>query len=140
MAFNGKLIELKTGNDYVTLPLKYIKAESYKITPNQRMESSANRAATGLLKRTTCTHTASKIEFNTTPLTNADVSILQNLLSNAYTDSTQRKLDIRYYNPVTDSYKTGTVYVPDIDYEIMRIDSTNKVVYYNSVRYAFIEY
>jgi len=140
MAFNGKLVELKTGANYVEFPLKYIKAESYKVTPDQRMESSANRASTGLLKRVTCAHTASKIDFTTTPLTNADVNDIQTKLSNAYTDSQQRKLDIRYYNPATDTYATGTVYVPDIDYDINRIDLVNNIIHYNPVRYAFIEY
>lgn len=140
MAFNGKLIELKTGANYVEFPLKYIKAESYKVTPNQRMESSANRATTGLLHRVTVSHTSSKIDLNTPPITNAEVNAIHTLLSNAYTDSLQRKLDIRYYDPSSDTYKTATVYVPDIDYEINRIDKTTNTIHYNPVRIAFIEY
>ena len=140
MAFNGKLLELKVGANYVEFPLKYIKAESYEITPNQRMESSAARSASGVLKRTTCTHTASKIEFNTAPLTNADVNDIYTKLSNAFTDSLQRKLDIRYYDPESDSYKTATVYVPDAQLHILRIDIANNIIHYNSIRYAFIEY
>lgn len=140
MAFNGKLVELKTGGSYVNLPLKYIKAESYKVTPNQRMEASANRATTGLLHRNTVSHTSSKIELNTPPITNKEANAIHTLLSNAYTDNLQRKLDIRYYDPTSDSYKTGTVYVPDIDYNIIRIDSNLNVIYYDSVRIAFIEY
>ena len=140
MAFNGKLIELKTGANYVELPLKYMKAESYKVTPNQRMESSANRATTGLLHRNTVAHTASKIDFDTPPITNSDVNAINTMLSNAYTDALQRKLDIRYYDPSSDTYKTGTVYVPDIDYEINRVDTTRNIIYYNPVRIAFIEY
>lgn len=140
MAFNGKLVELKTGNNYVEFTPKLMKAESYKVTPNQRMESSANRASTGLLVRTTMAHTASKIDFTTTPLTNSEVNSISTMLSNAYTDSLQRKLDLRYYDPSSDSYKTGTFYVPDIDYEINRVDVPNKVIHYNPVRIAFIEY
>ena len=140
MAFNGKLLELKTGENYVEFPMKYIKAESYQITPNQRMESEAARSASGILKRATCSHTASKIEFNTTPITNADVNDIHTKLANAYIDSLQKKLDVRYYDPESDSYKTGTVYVPDVEFPIMRIDRDNTIIYYNSVRYAFIEY
>ncbi len=138
MAFNGKLLELKTGANYVEFPMKYIKAESYKATPDQRMESSANRSASGYLKRTTCPHTATKIEFNTIPLTNAEINDINTKLGNAYTNAQQRELDIRYYDNETDSHKTATVYVPDVDYEIMRIEGT--VIHYNSIRYAFIEY
>lgn len=138
MAFNGKLVELKTGANYVEFPLVYIKSESYKVTPDQRMEAEAARSATGKLKRTTCEHTASKIDFNTTPLTNREVADITSKLSAAYTNSLERKLELRYYDPETDSYKTGDFYVPDTDYEISRIDGTT--IYYASLRYAFIEY
>ena len=140
MAFNGKLIELKTGANYVEFPLKYVKAESYKVTPNQRMESSAKRSASGVLTRNTVSHTASKIDLNTTPLTNSDVSAINTLFSNAYSDSLERKLDLRYYNPSTDSYYTGTFYIPDIDYNILSVDLTKNEIKYDSVRIAFIEY
>lgn len=140
MAFNGKLIELKTGANYVEFPLKYVKAESYKATPNQRMESDAKRATTGLLKRTTVEHTASKIDFTTPPITNTDMGAINTLLSNAYTDVKSRTLDLRYYDPETDSYKTGTFYVPDIDYEITRVDLALTMIQYSGVRIAFIEY
>ena len=140
MAFNGKLIELKTGANYVEFPLKYIMSESYKVTPNQRMESSAYRATTGLLKRKTVDHTASKIDLSTPPITNKDASAINTLLSNAYTEAKERKLDLRYYDPETDTYKTGTFYVPDPDYDILFIDQANTIIQYNSVRIAFIEY
>ena len=140
MSFNGKLVELKTGANYIEFPATYIKAESYKVTPNQRMESSANRSATGVLVRKTLSHTASKIDFTTIPLTNKDVLAINTLLSNAYTDSAQRKLDLRYYDPATDAYLTGTFYVPDIDYDILRIDTALNIVHYNNIRFAFIEY
>ena len=140
MAFNGKLIELKINNSYVEFPTYYIKAESYKVTPNQRMESSANRATSGVLVRTTVSHTASKIDFTTPPLTNSDVNAIHTLLTNAYTDSLQRKLDLRYYDPSSDSYKTGTFYVPDIDYDINRIEKSAHIIHYNEIRFAFIEY
>ena len=138
MAFNGKLIELKTNNSYVEFPLRYIKAESYKVTPCQRMESSANRATTGVLVRATVSHTASKIDLSTPPVTNSEVNAIHTLLSNAYTDALQRKLDLRYYDPSSDSYKTGTFYVPDIDFDINRVQGT--IIHYNPVRIAFIEY
>ena len=140
MAFNGKLIELKTGANYIEFPLKYVKAESYKVTPNQRMENSAQRATTGLLKRTTVDHTASKIEFNTPPITNKDANAINTLLSNAYTVAKERKLDLRYYDPESDTYKTGTFYVPDIDYDIVRIDLIQIMIQYSGFRIAFIEY
>lgn len=140
MAFNGKLLELKTGNNYVEFSLKYIKFESYKVTPNQRMESSANRAVSGVLIRQTVSHTASKVDLSTPPITNNEANAINTLLTNAYTDALQRKLDLRYYDPSSDSYKTGTFYVPDIDFEIQRVDLVTNTIFYNPVRIAFIEY
>ena len=140
MAFNGKLLELKIGNSYTEFPLKLINAESYKVTPHQRMESSASRSTTGKLVRTTCSHTASKIDLSTIVMTNTDVATIENLLSSAYTDSKQRKLSLRYYVPSSDSYKTGDFYVPDIDYDIIRVDTNANKIWYKSTRYAFIEY
>lgn len=140
MAFNGKLVEMKTNNSWVTLPTTYIKAESYKVTPCQRMEASANRAASGKLIRSTVEHTASKIEFTTINLTNSEVKTLYGMFTAAFSDSLQRKLELRYYDPESDSYKTGDFYMPDADYDIARIDVDAKVVYMNPIRYAFIEY
>ena len=68
MAFNGKLVEVKVSGTWTVFPTKYINAESYKITPDQRMEVSANRAASGKMVRQTVSHTASKIDFTTTIL------------------------------------------------------------------------
>ena len=140
MAFNGKLIELKTNGSWVNFPIKYIKAESYKVTPDQRMESEANRSADGYLKRTTVDHTASKIDFTTTNLTNTDVKRINDMRTAAFTNAKQRKVDVRYYNPDTDSYNTGTFYMPDVDYEINRVDLQTNTVHYNPIRFAFIEY
>lgn len=140
MAFNGKLLEFEINSSYTEFPLTLINAESYKVTPDQRLEANANRAASGKLIRSTMSHTASKIEFSTIVLTNAQLATIETLLTNAYTDSLQRKLKIRYYVPQSDSYKTATVYVPDVDYDILRIEKDRNVVWYNSVRYAFIEY
>ena len=142
MAFNGKLIELwiPSENHYVDFPQKIIKAESYKVTPDQRMETSASRSASGVLKRTTATHTASKIEFNTVPINNTDISAIHGMLLAAYSDQQQRKLYVRYYDPAVDDYKGGDFYIPDIDYNILRIDTAKNVIYYDSIRFAFIEY
>ena len=139
MAFNGKLIELKTGNSYVNFPMDYIAADSYSITPNQRMESSANRATSGKLVRETVNHTASKIEFETPPITNKEVAAMNLLFSNAFTNALKREMDIRYYDPETDTYKEGHIYMPDTQYPIYRVDLNTNTIYYQKLRFAMIE-
>jgi hypothetical protein len=140
MAYSGKLVEVKISNSWTNIPMKYMAIESYKVTPNQRMESSANRAIDGVLRRQTVAHTATKIEFTTPPLTNSDVNALNTLLTSAFTDSLQRKLSVKYYNPSSDTYETGTFYMPDVEYPINRVDNKNNIIHYNPLRFAFIEY
>lgn len=139
MAYNGYLIKLG-GSSGTVLPLTYMRLESYSCTPNQRMEAKADRSITGLLQRTTVEHTATKIEFETPILTNAQAVALYSMISNHFTNNLERKLTIYYYDMETDSYKSGDVYVPDIQYTINRIDNSNNIVYYNPIRIAFIEY
>lgn len=136
MAFNGYL--LKIGNTII--PPKYMSAETYKITPNQRMESSAKRVTTGVLHRTTCSHTASKIEFETKTMWNTDKEALMNIIRGGLTDTQQRKCTVTYYDTETDGYKTGTFYMPDIDYTISRIDTVRNRILYAPLRICFIEY
>lgn len=139
MAYNGYLIKLG-GSAGTELPLKYISLGSYKSTPNQRMESKATRSVTGLLHRTTVEHKATKIEFETPYIDNRDLQTLNNMIQNAFTNDLERKLTINYYDQETDSYRDAVCYMPDVNYTIARIDSSTNTVYYDSVRYAFIEY
>lgn len=139
MAYNGYLIKLGGSNGTV-LPVKYMKSESYSCTPNQRMEAQAYRDVTGELHRVTCAHTASKIEFETPYLTNTERAALNAMLTAAFSDAQARKIVIQYYNDATDSYAEGTMYMPDVQYTIYKVDNTKKTILYNPVRYAFIEY
>ena len=137
MAFAGYLIKLG-GSSGAELPMTYMKPESYVAEPNQRMESEAARAVTGLLHRTTVSHTATKIEFETPVLTNKEVVALNTLLTNNMTDTHRKDIKVYYYDNETDSYKTVDCYMPDVKYTINRIEGNT--IYYNPLRYAFIEY
>lgn len=139
MAFSGYLLKLG-GSGGTVFPMKFIKLEGYNITPNQRMESEAKRAITGVLHRTTVAHTASKIEFNTPKMTNIEVDSMMSLFRNFWTSTAERKIDLEYYDMETNTYKTGTFYMPDIKFEIERIDLETNLVYYGETRIAFIEY
>ena len=139
MAYNGYLIKVG-GSSGTPLPMQYIKIEGYNITPNQRMESEAKRAVTGILHRTTVAHTASKIEFNTPIMTNRDMDAMMSLFRSAWTSVAERKLNLQYYDMETNSYKTGTFYMPDIKFQIDHIDESINLIYYKETRVAFIEY
>ena len=141
MAFSGYLLKIGTGNSAVEFPMKYIEAESFKSTPNQRMEQKANRNGRGVLVRVTLAHTPYKVEFNTIDgLDNVQVKEINTLIQNHYTVPKERKLTITYYDNEMDTYKTANVYCPDVEYNIQRIDKEHNKVIYKSLRYAFIEY
>ena len=137
MAFSGYLIKLG-GNSGDNLHMELIAAESSSDTPDQRLESKAARAATGVLYRSTCSHKATKIEIETVPMTNKDLTGLMSLIASHFSDANQRKLNLQYYDNETDNYNTGTFYMPDIQYKILRVDGNT--IYYDSIRLAFIEY
>lgn len=138
MAFSGYLIKVG-GSSGTELPMKYIKVDGYNITPNQRMETEAKRAITGLLHRSTVEHTASKVEFTTPYLTNMEIDVMMTLFRNAWTDVKERKPTLYYYDMETNTYKTGDFYMPDIKFEIDHIEPNNIIVY-KELRIAFIEY
>lgn len=136
MAFNGTLIAVGG----TPIPYKYIFSESYSVTPNQRMEQSAKRVSTGVLHRVTASHTATKIEFETPTMYNNELNTLVTMLNNAMSDRHQRKLTVTYFDPETNSHKTGECYMPDIQYKILKVDVPNKRILYAPTRIAFIEY
>lgn len=139
MAFSGYLIKVGTGTP-VEIPMKYMRAETYSVTPNQRLEWSAERDVTGVLHRETTPNMPPKIEFKTPLMTNTDIAALNTILNNAYSVSAERKLSVTYYDPESDSYKVHNCYMPDVKYEIRNVDSVNNVINYEELRYAFIGY
>lgn len=132
MAYNGYL--LKVGGKQI--PNKFIQLSTYSITPNQRMESSAERDTTGMLHRGTCEHTATKIEFNTPYIKGTDVAQLNQILGIA--NNLPRNVSVEYFDPETQSYKSAECYVSDIQYTIY--SEQNGDLLYAPIRYALIEY
>lgn len=136
MSFKGYL--LKVGG--VELPLKFIRYETYKITPDQRMDLDTTRVQTGELVRTVLAHTATKVEFETPSMNNIQQAELMKLLRDSWVDAKERKVNVEYYDMETDGYKTGVFYMPDISWTIRNIDQRLLVINYNQTRIAFIEY
>lgn len=135
MAYAGYL--LKVGG--TVLPFKYIRFDSYKCTPNQRLEGDGTgRDATGGLHRETAEKVATKIEFETPPLTDVEVVALNALLRAGMTNTLERRVTLEYYVDETGSYKTGEFYIPDIEYSIYFAEGAR--LHYNPVRVAFIGY
>lgn len=135
MAYAGYL--LKAGGVEITTN-PYIKLDSYIITPNQRLEISAERGTTGLLYRETVAAYKTKIEFETPMLNTTQMAALMSIITTAYTNVQKRELTLNYYVMDVDAYQTGTFYVPDIKYTIYRQSSPTNL-FYEPTRIAFIE-
>lgn len=140
MAFSGYLIKVGPSGSEVEIPLEYMRAETYTVTPNQRMEWSAERDVNGYLHRVTVQNQPPKIEFSTPLMTNSDINALNAILSTAYSNVSERKLRVTYYDPESDSYKTHDCYMPDVHYSIRNVDTAHNVINYEELRYAFIGY
>ena len=140
MAFTGYLIKVGASGHEVEIPLKYMRAETYTVTPNQRLEWSAERDVTGVLHRETTPNMPPKIEFETPLMNNSDINALNTILSAAYSVAAERKLRVTYYDPESDSYKSHDCYMPDVHYNIRNVDTAHNVINYEQLRYAFIGY
>lgn len=141
MAFTGYLIKFTARNGTVTeLPIKYMAFESYKITPNQRMDLDPTRDTTGLLHRNALQHTATKVEFETPPLSNNQVEALMSILRANWLNTLERDVNMSYYDPETNGYKSGHFYMPDVQFIMRNVDTVHNIINYNPARFAFIEY
>lgn len=135
MAFQNYLMRIGG----TALPYDLIQIGSYKATPNQRQDLDSYRDNSGFLHRNTLAHTATKIEFNTVPMTEAQKESLMQIFRSNFSSEKERKLSANYYDPETSTYKTGTFYMPDIEFQLYTVDE-HGVLWYDSFRVAFIEY
>lgn len=134
MAYAGYLIKV---GDY-TIPLKYIKAESYSAYRSiQDLDS--YRDADGILHRTALTHVPNKVEFETPAMmTDKTFSEIMSNIQRNYINVNERRLSVTMYVPETNEYVTQDMYMPDITPAIYHADS--KKIQYKSIRLAFIGY
>lgn len=121
MAFEGYLIKVGT----YTIPMKFIGLENYKVTPNMRQDLDPFRDNNGVLTRNVVPNMPSKIEFQTPYIIRRD---LQNLMSNIrsqYTNDAEKKCSVTFYCEDIDGYKTESMYVPDVPFEMYKRDAVN---------------
>lgn len=121
-------------------PLKYIRYETYKVTPDQNQDLDSTVDTSGNLHRYPLNHTRTKVEFSLPIMTSTVLDGIISTIASYWNKPTERKVYMRYFDPLTNGYKTGYFYIPDIDFTIMNIDESNGLIKYQEVRIAFIEY
>ena len=139
MAYNGYLIKVGSW----TFPLKYLKYETYKISPNQRIDLDSTVTTSGYLWRQVLPHTRTKVEFDMPYMSMADQKEIMTQIRAAWAangTTLQRECMVTYYDMETDSYKTMNCYMPDIEWKIRNIDNSSPYnINYSETRIAFIE-
>lgn len=140
MSFNGYLIKLiATNNTKTELPIKYIRYDTYKCERNT-MDLDPTRSLDGVLHRNPLSHTAYKVEFETVSMDSTQLQAFLSIIRAKYRNKLAKDVMMEYYEPESDSYKTGHFYVPDISFQIRNVDSANNKINYSQIRIAFIEY
>ncbi len=134
--FNGWLIKFpKTGKLF---PHRLIAKETYQSIPLQRTEIKAYRDSNNKLHRTTSPNYKSKITFNTTDLNLVDLEEIQSIIKGAMINTSQRKINVTYWDEELLNYRTMTAYMPDKTYTTVSINKNN--IKYKSITFTFIEY
>lgn len=134
MANNYKGYLLKFGN--IIMPNGYF--TEYSSTPDQRLESDAERDNTGYLQRSTLPNGKTSITFSTHILHLDEKISFQNIINSSIINSVQRKCKVTFWDDEINDYKTSVFYIPDIEYQI--IDASATDVRYNPISVELIEY
>lgn len=119
----------------VEFPTSLIKAETYKITPDQETDIDDFTDNDGIFHRNILPAKATKIEFETPPLRLEKMMEVARIIL-----EDDDKLSLEYWNPKRFRYQSGIGYVPDISYEMNIVYRREKDILYHPVRIAFIEY
>lgn len=136
--FNGWLI--KFGSQI--MPNGYLVLEGWEATPNQRTELDAYRDGNNLLHRETSENFKTKIVMSVRELELDEKIIFQSIINSGMIDSTQRKVNVTYWNDETNQYVTSQTgfYIPDIQWKIKRIDEKANQMFYKDFKLTLIEY
>lgn len=129
--FEGWLLKVNG----VELPTKYIRADTYTVTPDQETDLDDYTDNDGIFHRNILPAKATKIEFNLIPLRLAQLQKIFEIIP-----LEDNEVQIEYWNPRKFAYQSGRAYVPDVFFEPYMVYREIKDILYNEIRIAFIEY
>ena len=140
MAYNGYLIKILgvSGSppvDY-TFPNSKIGFETYSAKENT-LYSDSFQDALGVTHAKALAHKIDKVTFKTVQMTNTEFRAIMNEIESRYTESNSRTLNVEYYVPEKDIYRTASMHITDMDMPISRVDDTNNKVIYLPITFTF---
>lgn len=147
MSFKGYLINIGNNPTSTSEQLennvmhfeRYIIAQSYHVS-KKPLDLDSKRDGDGILRRNVLEHVPYTISFNLRKLNNHEVQDFMNHVRNSFTLAKERKLNLNFYNPEDDDYKTIEVYLVDPDFTIDHIDEEHNEIRYRETQIKFIGY
>lgn len=131
--FEGWLLKING----VEFPTKYIRAETYTVTPDQETDLDDYTDNDGVFHRNILPAKATKIEFSTPHMWLQDMRKVLEIIPDNDNDN---YVSITYWNPRKMVYQSGTAYISDVSWEPYLVDVSRNNIMYKEVRFAFIEY
>lgn len=132
MAYEGYLLRIGS----YTVPLKYIKADSYSPYVNMQ-DVDPWTDANGYVHRNAIELKAIKIEFETVPqMSNVALEDFLSNIRSQYIDADEKSFNVTAYIPEINSYVTQKAYLADFTPQIYYADS--KIIKYDSIRMAIV--
>lgn len=137
---NFKGILLYRTADNKPFPQQYIEMGSWSSNPDQREEIRAYRDDnTRALTRITAQGRKSIFSFATrNNLHLKDKIAIQNWFTEKEVNSTERKIQLTFWNEETNNYDTGYFYRPNMEFKIKSIIGND--IIYDSMQFDFVEY
>lgn len=129
--FEGWLVKVNG----VIFPTSLIRANTYKITPDQETDLDDYTDNLGVFHRNVLPAKASKIEFETPTIRLRDAYRIFEVIP-----EDDDSVTVEYWNPRKFRYQSGDSYVPDIQYTLRMVDEDKRDIVYDQIRIAFIEY
>lgn len=139
MAYSGYLIKVGTGGSAYTIPLKYMRYETYQVT-YYTQDLDSYRDADGVLHRNALQSRIGKIEFNTPIINNSDFETLMSNIRSQYSDPNEKRASVTFYVPEINDYVTQPMYIPDVVTKIRNVNENTNTISYTETRIAFIGY
>ena len=136
--FRGILLYRTADNK--PFPQQYIEMGSWSSNPDQREEIRAYRDDnTRALTRITAQGRKSIFSFATrNNLHLKDKIAIQNWFTEKEVNSTERKIQLTFWNEETNNYDTGYFYRPNMEFKIKSIIGND--IIYDSMQFDFVEY
>lgn len=131
--FEGWLLKING----VEFPTKYIRAETYTVTPDQETDLDDYTDNDGVFHRNILPAKATKIEFSTPHMWLQDMRKVLEIIPDNDDDN---YVSITYWNPRKMVYQSGTAYISDVSWDPYLVDVSRNNIMYKEVRFAFIEY